>query len=121
MDHAAARDEQSRREAFDRYVVPELAVLLHVARTMTPTNHDAEDLVQDTLLRAYRAIGRFDGAHPRAWLLTIMRNAQINRVCRRRPEMLDDAGQSEAVAQVDGAASPEDAAEARAFDNAVVD
>jgi DNA-directed RNA polymerase specialized sigma24 family protein len=49
----AARNEHERREAFDRYVVPELGVLLHVARTMVPNTQDAEDLVQDTLLRSY--------------------------------------------------------------------
>ena len=121
MDHAANRDEQGRRQAFDRYVVPELGVLLHVARTMTPTDQDAEDLVQDTLLRAYQGIERFDGAHIRAWLFTIMRNAQMNRVRRKRPELLDDPDDAESVVQTDGAPSPEDAAEARAFDEAVTD
>jgi RNA polymerase sigma-70 factor (ECF subfamily) len=61
-----------------------------VASTLTARAADTEDLVQDTLLRAYRAIDRFDGAHPRAWLLTIMRNTQINRTRRRRPELLHD-------------------------------
>jgi RNA polymerase sigma-70 factor (ECF subfamily) len=71
-------------------VLPEIEVLLRVARTLTPDHADAEDLVQDTLVRAYRAIDRFDGAHPRAWLLTILRNTQINRTRRQRPELLDD-------------------------------
>ena len=56
-------------------MLPELEVLARVARSITRNGHDAEDLVQETLLSAYRAIGRFDGEHPRAWLLTIMRNA----------------------------------------------
>jgi len=46
--------------------------------------------VQDTLLRAYRSIERFDGRYPRAWLLTILRNTHINRNRRRRPELLRD-------------------------------
>ena len=50
----------------------------------------AEDLGQDTLLRACRAIERFGGRYPRAWLLAIMRNAQVNRVRRKRPELLRD-------------------------------
>ena len=54
-----------------------------VARSMTRHDADAEDLVQDTMLRAFRSIDRFDGRHPRAWLVTIMRNAQIDRVRRR--------------------------------------
>ena len=60
------------------------------ALRMTRNPVDAEDLVQETVIRAYRAIERFDGRHPRAWLLTIMRNAQINRVRRKRPELLRD-------------------------------
>lgn len=77
-------------ERFAAYVLPEIEVLLRVARTLTPRQADAEDLVQDTLVRAFRAIDGFDGAHPRAWLLTILRNTQINRTRRRRPELLDD-------------------------------
>ncbi len=78
------------RAAFDRYVVPEVEVLLRVARSLTRNRADAEDLVQDTLIRAYRAIDRFDGRYPRAWLLTILRNTHINRNRRRRPELLRD-------------------------------
>ncbi len=85
-----AGTEEQRRKAFATYVMPEIEVLLRVARTLVPRPADAEDLVQDTLVRAFRAIDSFDGRHPRAWLLTIMRNAQINRTRRRRPELLDD-------------------------------
>ncbi|MFB9388554.1 RNA polymerase sigma factor [Streptomyces coeruleoprunus] len=79
-----------RGKAFAAYVLPEVEVLLRVAMTLTAQPADAEDLVQDTLLRAYRSIDRFDGQHPRAWLLTIMRRAEINRHRRRRPHLLDD-------------------------------
>lgn len=85
MDSPAAADA-----AFEKYVLPELDVMLRVATSITRNPTDAEDLVQDTLLRAYRSIERFDGRYPRAWLLTIMRNAQINRVRRKRPELLRD-------------------------------
>lgn len=75
---------------FAEYVLPEIDVLLRVARTLTRDHADAEDLVQDTLVRAFRGIDGFDGTHPRAWLLTILRNTQVNRNRRRRPELLDD-------------------------------
>ncbi len=75
---------------FAELVLPEVDVLYRVAISLTRNAADAEDLVQDTLLRAYRALDRFDGRYPRAWLLTILRNAQINRVRRRRPELLRD-------------------------------
>lgn len=83
-----ARDD--RHLAFDRYVVPEIPVLYRVALSLTGQQADAEDLVQDTLVRAFRAADRFDGAHPRAWLLTILRHAHLNRVRVRRPVLLRD-------------------------------
>ncbi|MEV6109713.1 sigma-70 family RNA polymerase sigma factor [Streptomyces sp. NPDC051940] len=85
----ATRDAE-RRRAFARFVVPEVEVLLRAATTLTLQHADAEDLVQETLIRAYRAADRFDGRHPRAWLLTIMRRAEHNRHRRRRPQLLDD-------------------------------
>lgn len=81
---------ETDEEAFERHVLPEVEVLLRVARSMTRNHADAEDLVQDTLIRAYRGIGGFDGRYPRAWLLTILRNTNINRNRRRRPELLRD-------------------------------
>ena len=90
--------QSARNEAFQAYVLPELEVLLRVAYTLVSRPADAEDLVQDTLLRAFRSMDSFDGRHPRAWLLTIMRNAQINRTRRRRPELLDNPDRAADVA-----------------------
>ncbi len=84
------RDEAAAKARFDEYVLPEVDVMYRVAMSLTRNSADAEDLVQDALLRAYRAIHRFDGRYPRAWLLTILRNAQVNRVRRKRPELLRD-------------------------------
>jgi prolipoprotein diacylglyceryltransferase len=66
MDASASGPAATADERFALFVLPEVEVLLRVARTLTPNHADAEDLVQDTLIRAYRAIDRFDGAHPRA-------------------------------------------------------
>lgn len=96
-DHAATTPDPGRRAsaaAFARYVEPEVPVLYRVALTMAGQPADAEDLVQDTLVRAYRAIDRFDGAHPRAWLLTILRNTHRNRARTRIPALLHDDEQS---------------------------
>ena len=107
-------------QAFERYVLPEIDVLLRVAISLTRNTADAEDLVQDTLLRAYRAVERFDGRYPRAWLLTIMRNAQVNRVRRRRPELLRDPEAGDRILE---SRDPHDSAEQEAlrddFDAAV--
>lgn len=85
--------ESQTCDAFGRYVLPEIEVLFRVARSLTRNDADAEDLVQDTMLRAHRSIARFDGKYPRAWLLTILRNTHINRNRRRRPEVLRDPEQ----------------------------
>lgn len=87
---AEASERPRGEDAFARFVLPELDVLAHVALSITHNSADAEDLVQETLLCAYRAIERFDGAHPRAWLFTIMRNTEAKRHRRRRPQLLRD-------------------------------
>ncbi|AXT86945.1 RNA polymerase subunit sigma-70 [Aeromicrobium sp. A1-2] len=84
-------DEQTL--SFARHVEPEIEVLLRVARSLTGSRADAEDLVQETLIRAFKSADRFDGAHPRAWLLTIMRRANINTHRRRRPAPADPHGE----------------------------
>lgn len=108
--------------AFSRYVLPEVEVLYRVAYSLTHNTADAEDLAQDTMLRAFRSIERFDGRYPRAWLLTIMRNAQVNRVRRRRPVLLDDTNALEGPpnALADPAPGPEEQVVERVFD-AIVD
>ncbi len=124
MEPAAASSAEQRQESFARYVLPELDVLLRVARSLTRRAADAEDLVQDTLVRAFQGIDRFDGAHPRAWLLTIMRNAHINRNRRRRPELLDDQDAAfERLAATEGLGSqtPEGLIVGETFDQVVTD
>jgi RNA polymerase sigma-70 factor (ECF subfamily) len=117
-----AKAERARQERFATYVLPEVEVLLRVALTLTSQPADAEDLVQETLLRAYRACDRFDGKHPRAWLLTIMRNAEVNRHRRRRPQLLDDPDADLdrlAVSPAGPQATPEEVVVGEAFDEVV--
>jgi RNA polymerase sigma-70 factor (ECF subfamily) len=113
MTDAVARAMDER--TFSDVVLPEVDVLLRVARTLVGRPADAEDLVQETLVRAYRSIGSFDGAHPRAWLLTIMRNAHRNLHRRRRPSLL---GAGEAPPEVP--APPADAGVEAMFDAVLV-
>ena len=122
MAASPASDEQRHRNAFATHVVPEIDVLLRVAQTLVPRPADAEDLVQDTLLRAFRSIGSFDGRHARAWLLTIMRNTQINRTRRRRPELLHDPDAADRSGEEDERGrSPEAMVVGATFDAVVVE
>lgn len=99
-------DTDSRASAFKRHVEPEIAVLLRVARTLTGSWADAEDLVQETLVRAFRAIDRFDGRYPRAWLLTILRNTNANMHRRRRPDLFDGGEVPDGQRPAFGTAAP---------------
>jgi RNA polymerase sigma-70 factor (ECF subfamily) len=107
----ATISKAAREQAFRCYVEPEIEVLLRVGQTVTGSWTDAEDLVQETLIRAWRAVDRFDGAHPRAWLLTILRHTHLNMVRRQRPVLADDDDGLEGKRPAFGAAverSPEE-------------
>lgn len=96
---------------YETEVLPHLDVLYRVARRLTGETADAEDLVQETLLKALRGWDGFrPGSNARAWLLTILRNAFINTYRRRRrePVAMDlDAVDRHAVVRDVAAADPE--------------
>ncbi len=106
-------------QVFDRLVLPEVDVMWRVAMSLTRNRADAEDLVQESLLRAYKAIDSFDGRYPRAWLLTILRNTERNRHRRRRPELLSDPDIAEERGPRTEADEVEKRAEDHEFDHAV--
>jgi RNA polymerase sigma-70 factor (ECF subfamily) len=73
---------------FDREVAPYRGQLYSRALRMTRRHQDAEDLVQETLLRACGAFHRFDGDYPQAWLNRIMTNTFINGYRKHQREPL---------------------------------
>lgn len=80
------RVTRSDHDAFERWIVPQIPSMRALSRRLTLGTADAEDLVQDSLVRAYRGLYRFDGRHPKAWLMTIVRNTHRNRLRKRIPE-----------------------------------
>jgi RNA polymerase sigma-70 factor (ECF subfamily) len=116
MEDRVSERAVRRRQIYTSCVLPEIEILLRVAMSMTDQRADAEDLVQDTLLRAWRSIDTFDGRHPRAWLLTILRNTQVNRHRRRRPQLLDDPDLTADRGLGDAQDSAEDVVVGRTFD-----
>jgi RNA polymerase sigma-70 factor (ECF subfamily) len=73
-------DEEATRRFYD-LVWPMLRTVLRTAQILTGSTADADDLAQETLLKAFRSIGQFrDGTDVRAWLLTILRHARIDRL-----------------------------------------
>ncbi len=59
---------------FEQVVVPHMDAAYNLARWLTRNDHDAEDVVQEAYLRAFKFFGSFHGADARSWLLTIVRN-----------------------------------------------
>lgn len=83
-----AEEEAAKREEFEREALVHLDTLYNVALRLTGTASDAEDLVQDTVAKAFRSWEQYEpGTNCRAWLVTIMRNTFINQFRResRRP------------------------------------
>ena len=75
------------KERFTRDTAPLLDSLYASALRMTRNPADAEDLVQETMLRAYRSFDRFEpGTNLKAWLFRIMTNAYINIYRKRQRE-----------------------------------
>jgi RNA polymerase sigma-70 factor, ECF subfamily len=88
----AATDDAALRERFERDVLPLLPSLYGAAMRMTRNPTDAEDLVQDTYLRAYRGFSGFkEGTNLKAWLYRILTNSFINtyRKRQREPQTVD--------------------------------
>lgn len=100
--------ESSELERFEEIVLPHLDAAYTLARYLTGNIQDAQDIVQDASLRAFKYFPGFRGTEPRegrAWLLTIVRNTVRTWRQRRHPESADTAfdeeQHSEGIADVD--------------------
>ena len=74
-----------RKARFDNLVFPHLSDAYALARSLTGNRIDAEDVVQDACLRAFRAIDTVADNNARAWLLTIVYNTGCTWLGRNRP------------------------------------
>src|SRR5205823_6588128 len=66
--------EPGKRARFEQAVLPHLDAAYNLARWLTRNEHDAQDVVQEAYLRAFRSFDRFRGGDGRAWLLAVVRN-----------------------------------------------
>jgi RNA polymerase sigma-70 factor (ECF subfamily) len=67
-------NDTAKLALFEQAIVPHLNAAYNLARWMTRNTHDAEDLVQESYVKAFRFLDGFHGVDGRAWLLTIVRN-----------------------------------------------
>jgi RNA polymerase sigma factor (sigma-70 family) len=71
--------------SFEQVVLPHLDAAYNLARWLVRNSHDAEDVVQEAYLRAFRFFGGFQGGNARAWLLKIVRNTSYSFLETNRP------------------------------------
>jgi RNA polymerase sigma-70 factor, ECF subfamily len=112
--------EQDRQSDFEHEVMPFVSQLYPAALRMTKNASDAEDLVQETITKAYTAFHQFQpGTNLRAWLYKILANTFINSYRKRRREPATALGadfQEEWQVDTDPLSPPAPSAEAEAME-----
>jgi RNA polymerase sigma-70 factor (ECF subfamily) len=96
-----------KRGEFEAAVLPHLDAAYNLARWLLRSEHDADDVVQEAYLRAFRFFGGFRGGDSRGWLLTIVRNVSYTWLRKRRPDELVLSLDEETHGREDGAPDPE--------------
>src|SRR5579885_2359810 len=86
-------DVADRLELFEKLMLPHINAAHNLARWITSSDQDAQDVVQEAYLRAFRFFDAFKGGDGKAWLLEIVRNTCRTFHSRRREEPMpfDDA------------------------------
>jgi RNA polymerase sigma factor (sigma-70 family) len=77
-------DSPSQLVLFEQCILPHLDAAYNLARWLTRNEHDAQDIVQEAYLRAFRFFGTFNGGDGKAWLLAVVRNTFLT--WRRREQ-----------------------------------
>jgi RNA polymerase sigma-70 factor (ECF subfamily) len=87
LDKLTAEELNQRKKDFEAEAVPHMKLLYNYALRMTSNQLEADDLVQDTYLRAFRFFHKFEkGTNCKAWLFRIMKNCYINKYRRNKKE-----------------------------------
>jgi RNA polymerase sigma factor (sigma-70 family) len=77
---------KDERAMFDEVFLPHMAEAYRLAQWLTGNAYDAEDVVQDAALRAFRGIKSFGAVNARAWSLTIVRNTAYSWLLKNKPK-----------------------------------
>jgi RNA polymerase sigma factor (sigma-70 family) len=81
-------DSSDDQRRFSSVVLPHLASAYALARWLTGSHADAQDVIQEASIRALRGIGKFGNGNAQAWLLTIVRNTAYDWLPKNRPAAL---------------------------------
>lgn len=96
-----------RSAAFEAHVLPYLDAAYNLARWLARDDADAQDVVQEAMLRAFRYFDSFHGGDARVWLLAIVRNTYFSLRAKAAPEHAHETFDDDTHAQVDEQPSPE--------------
>ena len=99
--------EQISSGNFENDFLPHLDAAYNLARWLTRNDQDAEDVVQESYLRAFRFFGGIRGGNTRAWLLKIVRNTCYTQLQNNRPQELATTFDEEIHSEDDGSMNPE--------------
>ena len=102
----APMDDAARHALFERTMMPHLNAAHNLARWLTRNPHDAEDMVQEAYLRAFRFFDGFDpatGGDGRSWLLAVVRNTCLTWLGRSGGGAAQNIEFNEQVHAADGA------------------
>ena len=77
-----------RVDSFEAVVLPHMRAGYNLARWLLRNDHDAEDVTQEAIVRAFRFFDGFSGENPRAWLLTVVRNSAYTFLQQNRAREL---------------------------------
>lgn len=98
--------ERQSRARFESLVLPHLDAAYNLARWLTRNSHDAEDVVQEAMLRALRYVDSLRGAAARPWLLTIVRRTCYDWLASNRPAEIDPSADPELQSAASEATGP---------------
>ena len=84
-------EQSSSAVRFEAVVLPHLPAAYNLARWLVRNDQDAEDVVQEAYLRAFKFFGGYRGGESRTWLLTIVRNTCYSWLQRNRSRELTDS------------------------------
>lgn len=115
----ALMNEHEPTSQFEEAILPHLDAAYNLARWLAGNDEDAQDVVQEASLRAFKFFGGFRGGNARAWLLTIVRNTFYNWLEKNRPQEMKTVGDDELTLVEDPAVNPELLAERSANIEAV--
>jgi RNA polymerase sigma-70 factor, ECF subfamily len=108
-------DPARKLALFEQNVIPHLNAAYNLARWLTRNGPDAEDMVQEAYLRAFRSFDTFQGSDGRAWLLAVVRNTCFTWLRKKGEHPTQEFDE-----QMPGAADPSPDAESALLNQAAL-